>query len=59
MKADLSTITEAATYLGCSTRTIRRYIADGRIKAFRVGARMIRVDRAELDGLLRPLAHIA
>ncbi|WP_254622822.1 helix-turn-helix domain-containing protein [Rhodococcus sp. W8901] len=59
MNARLVTIGDAAAYLGCSTRTVRRYISAGRIEAYRVGNRMIRVDSAELDRLLRPLAHMA
>lgn len=48
-------ITEAAQYLGVSTKTIRRYIATGRLTGYRAGPRLLRVDRTELDGLLRPL----
>ena len=35
---------EAASTYGVSIRTIRRYIAAGRITAHRVGPRMIRLD---------------
>jgi excisionase family DNA binding protein len=47
-------VAEAADYHGCSERTIRRAIADGRLRAYRVGARMIRIDPRDLDRLARP-----
>ncbi|MDV6275065.1 helix-turn-helix domain-containing protein [Rhodococcus erythropolis] len=54
-KARLSTIAEAAETLGVSTRTVRRYIAAGRFRAYRVGPRLIRVDLSELDYAMRPM----
>jgi excisionase family DNA binding protein len=45
----------AATILGCHTRTVRRYIADGRLTGYRMGPRLIRVDLAEVEALLRPI----
>lgn len=39
-----STIPEAAAALAVSTKTIRRWIASGHLKAKRVGPRLIRVD---------------
>ena len=46
-------IAEAAEYLGVSTKTIRRYIAAGRLTGYRTGPRLLRVDHNELDGLMR------
>ena len=47
---------EAAEYLGVSTRTIRSYIARGILRANRIrGSRLIRIDSADLDALVRPL----
>ncbi|MBN7412666.1 helix-turn-helix domain-containing protein [Mycobacteroides abscessus] len=37
-------IPEVAEKFGVSPRTIRRYIAAGRLTAYRVGPRLIRVD---------------
>ncbi len=51
----LESIENAAEYLGVSTKTIRRYIAAGLITGYRAGPRLIRVDRAELDAMLRPI----
>lgn len=47
---------EAAEYLGVTDRTIRNYIARGFLSAQRVrGSRLIRIDVADLDALLKPV----
>lgn len=47
---------EAAEYLGVTDRTVRNYVARGLLPAHRVtGSRLIRIDRADLDALLRPI----
>lgn len=47
---------EAAIYASVSTDTIRRRIADGSLPASRVGkGRLIRIARADLDAMLRPI----
>ncbi|WP_203231333.1 helix-turn-helix transcriptional regulator [Nocardioides caldifontis] len=52
----LESIEHAADYLGVSTKTIRRRIADGTITGYRTGPRLLRVDLNELeDRLLRPV----
>lgn len=51
----LSSIPGAAQYAAVSTKTIRRRISDGTLTGYRFGARVIRVDLNELDGLLRPI----
>jgi excisionase family DNA binding protein len=44
---------EAADTYGVSTKTIRRYIASGRLTAYRVGPRLIRLDAEQVrDQLL-------
>ncbi|WP_157929684.1 helix-turn-helix domain-containing protein [Mycobacteroides abscessus] len=40
---------QAAEYLGVSSNTIRKYSAAGKIKAFRVGVKLIKYDPADLD----------
>lgn len=45
-------LAEAAEYLGVNDRTIRRAISAGRLRAYRLNARQIRLRRQDLDGLL-------
>jgi excisionase family DNA binding protein len=53
----LESLDTAAARLEVSTRTIRRRIADGTIRGYRVG-RNIRVDRAEVDAkLMQVMSH--
>jgi excisionase family DNA binding protein len=49
----LVSVEEAAAYLGLNVRTIRRYIADGKLPAYRVGTTLIRVDQADVDALIQ------
>lgn len=55
-KRRLLTIADAAQYLGCNTKTVRRRIADGSLTGYRFGSRLIRVDLAEVDALMHPIA---
>lgn len=48
-------INDAATYLSCAPKTVRRLISAGKLDAYRLGNRAIRVDREQLDALLRPI----
>lgn len=48
MGTKLSIQQVAGTY-GISTRTVRRYIASGRLTAHRVGPRLIRLDAAQVE----------
>lgn len=43
----------AAKYIGISAGTLRRMVDRGEVKAYPVGERLIRFDRAELDQLVR------
>lgn len=52
----LASVGQAAEYAGISTRTIRRYIVDGRITGYRIGPKLIKVDLGELDKITRPIA---
>jgi excisionase family DNA binding protein len=52
-------IQRAADFLGVTDRTIRRRIADGTLKAYRVGPRLIRVDRESLLALAKPMGGAA
>lgn len=49
------TLEEAGDLLGCHPRTVRRLIAAGRLTGYRLGGRLLRVDLAEVDAVMRPL----
>lgn len=49
------TLREAADWYGLSERTLRRRIAEGKLRAYRVGPRSIRVSVEDLDALARPI----
>lgn len=52
-----SSIADAAGYAAVSEKTIRRWIASGRINGYRAGSRIIRVDLNEIDAALRPIPN--
>ncbi|MGB8652245.1 MAG: helix-turn-helix domain-containing protein [Mycobacteriales bacterium] len=43
---------EAGERLRCSTKTVRRYVASGRLTAYRVGPTMLRVSARQLDAMV-------
>jgi excisionase family DNA binding protein len=45
-------LSAAAEQCGISERTMRRYIAEGKLPAYRLGKRQIRVKSVDLDALL-------
>jgi len=45
------TIREAAEILGCCTKTVERYAADGKLDPIRISARRIRYDLNQVDRL--------
>ncbi|WP_168627354.1 helix-turn-helix domain-containing protein [Cryobacterium sp. BB307] len=49
------TLRDTAERLSISEKSVRRWIADGRLKAVRIGPRMIRVDAASIAALGQPL----
>jgi excisionase family DNA binding protein len=46
---------DVADYLGLTTRTVRQMVSDGRLKAYRLGPRVIRFRRSEVDSALEPI----
>jgi excisionase family DNA binding protein len=48
-------ITDAATYLGVTPKTVRKLIAEGELRAYRVGTKMLRIKLADLDDVCKPL----
>jgi excisionase family DNA binding protein len=49
-------LTEVAALCGCSTRSLWRWIADGRLPAYKLGDRLVRVKPEDVASLLQPLA---
>ena len=50
-----SELAPAAQYAHISTKTLRRMIAAGELRAYRFGPRLLRVDLNEVDALFRPI----
>jgi excisionase family DNA binding protein len=55
-KADdkLVSIADAAAYLGVNERTVRNMLYDKRLKAYRLGGRIVRIRLSEIDAALEP-----
>jgi excisionase family DNA binding protein len=51
----LISVEAAASCLDMNPRSIRRYIADGKLAGYRIGDKLIRVDQADVDALIRPI----
>ena len=51
---DLLTPKEAAAFLKVSTVTIKRYLKQGRLPAYHIGPRAIRIRRQDLQRVLHP-----
>jgi len=49
-----ASLNEAATYARVTGRTVRQWIAEGRINGYRINARLVRVDLNELDAAMQP-----
>ena len=50
-----ASLAQAAQYLGCDERTIRRCVARGELRGYRLGSRIIRVDLNEVDAIMKPI----
>lgn len=48
----LISLAEAAERLDVCPRTLRRYISAGRVTAYRIGPRLIKIDPNELDQMV-------
>lgn len=55
MKVERISLQEAAIELGVSVDTIRRRIADGSLPAVRVGPRLLRVNKADVVAMEKPV----
>ena len=54
---DLLTLTEAAELLKVSVVTLRRWIKQGRLPAYHVGPRKVRIKRSDLTRAFTPTDH--
>jgi excisionase family DNA binding protein len=48
-------IKDVAEYLGVTKRTVNSMVADGRLTAYKLGYRIIRFRRSEIDASLQPV----
>ena len=51
-------VEDAAIYVGVSTQTIRRSIDSGELPAYRFGKKLVRVEQADLDAMLRRIPAV-
>jgi excisionase family DNA binding protein len=58
-RRQLITILEAAGYLGVTERTVRQMIFDGRLRAYRLNPKFIRLDLNEINDALKPVGGAA
>lgn len=58
-RRSLITQAQAAEFLGVTDRTIRNYVSRGILPAYRVGGRVVRIDQADVDRLLRRIPTTA
>jgi excisionase family DNA binding protein len=49
------TAADVAAYLNTTNKTIWNMVADGRLKAYRLGPRIVRFRRSEVDAALTPI----
>lgn len=59
MPKRLESLSDAAKIADVHPRTLRRYIASGRLTAYRVGPRLIKVDLNELEASFQPVGGAA
>lgn len=59
IQRSLTSIGDAADHVDVSPRTIRRWIAAGRLPGYRVGPRLVKVDISELDAVVRRIPTAA
>lgn len=47
------TLSDAAEWLSLDEKTLRRWISQGRLTAYRVGPKLIRLDADEIENMIR------
>lgn len=51
-------LVEAGEVLGVHSRTIRRYISNGQLTGYRIGDRLVKVKRADLDQMMKVIPTV-
>ncbi|PRI16816.1 helix-turn-helix domain-containing protein [Mycobacterium shigaense] len=52
------TIAQVAEYLNVDPKTVRRYLSSGRLRGWRTGPRLIRIDRESVLRLGQPVGGV-
>jgi excisionase family DNA binding protein len=47
-------VADVATYLGLTTRTVQMMISDGRLPAYKLGRRVLRLRLSDVEAALQP-----
>ena len=55
LRPEFISVAEVAAELQVTDRFVRRLIADGELRAVRVGSRLVRIRRGDLEAILRPV----
>jgi excisionase family DNA binding protein len=55
---ELWSLGASSDFLGLTERSLRRYIAEGTLPAYRIGNRQIRVKRSDVEALLVPIPTV-
>jgi excisionase family DNA binding protein len=58
-KADFVSIADAAAYLGVTVRTVRNMLYDNRLRAYKLGPRIVRIRLSDIDAALTPYTEAA
>ncbi len=51
-------LSTASERTNMSVKTLRRFIAEGNLRAYRAGNRILRVDPRDVDNLMRPVPTV-
>ena len=54
-RSEFVTVAEVAAELNVTQRFVRRLIADGELHAVKVGSRLVRIRREDVEAILRPM----
>lgn len=49
------TVNDVCEHLGITDKTLRRYIAAGKVPAYRMGGRLLRFNASDINALMEPV----